>query len=92
MSHYHICAQDYCKPMPPYACEPPDTPKMIHRKFLGMSFHNELFDFTRKTCLAAAKTIINEVKEVPEESPILWTMQAFSVAAAVSITHVDATR
>ena len=57
---------------------------MIHRKFLGMSFHDKRFSFTRKTCLAAAKTIINEVKEVPEESPILWTMQAFSVAAAVS--------
>jgi hypothetical protein len=36
-------------------------------------------------CLAAAKTIINEVKQdLPEESPILWTMQAFTVAAAVS--------
>jgi hypothetical protein len=35
-------------------------------------------------CLAAAKTIINEVKQdLPEESPILWTMQAFTVAAAV---------
>jgi hypothetical protein len=37
-------------------------------------------------CLAAAKTIINEVKQVlPEKSPVLWTMQAFTVAAAVSI-------
>jgi hypothetical protein len=36
-------------------------------------------------CLAAAKTIINEMKqEFSEESPILWTTQAFSVAAAVS--------
>jgi hypothetical protein len=38
-----------------------------------------------KACLAAAKTIINETKqELPDESPILWTTQAFSVAAAVS--------
>lgn len=59
---------------------------MIHRKFLGMSFHDKRFSFTRKTCLAAAKTIINEVKEVPEESPILWTMQAFSVAAAIILS------
>jgi hypothetical protein len=37
-------------------------------------------------CLAAAKTIINEIKQdLPEESPILWTTQAFSVAAAVSM-------
>ena len=63
---------------------------MIHRKFLSMSFHDNRFSFTRKTCLAAAKTIINEVKEVPEESPILWTMQAFSVAAAVSILCTEA--
>lgn len=62
---------------------------MIHRKFLGMSFHDKRFSFTRKTCLAAAKTIINEVKEVPEESPILWTMQAFSVAAAVSVVYTS---
>lgn len=62
---------------------------MIHRKFLGMSFHDPRFAFTRKTCLAAAKTIINEAKqEPPNESPILWTMQAFSVAAAVSTKHL----
>jgi hypothetical protein len=37
-------------------------------------------------CLAAAKTIINEIKQdLPEESPIVWTTQAFSVAAAVSM-------
>jgi hypothetical protein len=36
-------------------------------------------------CLAAAKTIINEMKQdLSEESPVLWTTQAFSVAAAVS--------
>lgn len=59
---------------------------MIHRKFLGMSFHDKRFAFTRRTCLAAAKTIINEVKEeTSSETPILWSMQAFSVAAAVSI-------
>ncbi|KAK0116426.1 hypothetical protein ONS95_013445 [Cadophora gregata] len=57
---------------------------MIHRRFLGMSFHDKKFAFTRRTCLAAAKTIINEIKqEVPDESPILWTTQAFSVAAAI---------
>jgi hypothetical protein len=39
-------------------------------------------------CLAAAKIIINEVKQdLPDESPILWTMQAFSVAAAVSLAE-----
>ncbi|KAH6684399.1 hypothetical protein B0J14DRAFT_11637 [Halenospora varia] len=60
---------------------------MIHRRFLGMSFHDKRYAFTRRTCLAAAKTIINEVKQdLPEESPILWTMQAFSVAAAIILS------
>jgi hypothetical protein len=39
-------------------------------------------------CMAAAKTIINELKQdLPEESPILWTTQAFSVAAGVSTAY-----
>jgi hypothetical protein len=50
-----------------------------------MSFHDKQFAFTCRTCLAAAKTIINEVKEeFSDNSPILWTMQAFSVAAGVN--------
>jgi len=51
-----------------------------------MSFHDKRFAFTRRTCLAAAKTIIHEVKEVASnEVPSIWSFQAFSVAAAVSI-------
>lgn len=39
-----------------------------------------------EACLAAAKTILNEMKQdFPEEAPLLWTVQAFSVAAAVSV-------
>lgn len=58
---------------------------MIHRTYLGLSFSDKSFNFTRKTCIAAAKTILNEFKQDQfEESPLLWTMQAFSVAAAVS--------
>lgn len=46
---------------------------MIHRRFLGMSFRDKRYSFTRKTCLAAAKTIINEMKQdIQDESPILW--------------------
>ncbi|KAH7393562.1 hypothetical protein BKA64DRAFT_90903 [Cadophora sp. MPI-SDFR-AT-0126] len=60
---------------------------MIHRRFLGMSFHDKKFAFTRRTCLAAAKTIINELKQdLPEQSPTLWTTQAFSVAAAIILS------
>lgn len=57
---------------------------MIHRRFLGMSFRDQRYSFTRRTCLAAAKTIMNEMKQdIQDESPILWTTQAFSVAAGI---------
>ncbi|TVY93627.1 putative transcription factor [Lachnellula willkommii] len=60
---------------------------MIHRSFLGMSFHDKRYAFTRRTCLSAAKTIINEVKQdLPDENPIIWTTQAFSVAAAIILS------
>lgn len=57
---------------------------MIHRSFLSDSFSNPAFAFTRRTCLAASKTIIKEYKCVVEEDgPILWIHQAFSVAASI---------
>jgi hypothetical protein len=39
-----------------YTLSVTNSSEMIHRKFLGISFHDKRFDFTRKTCLAAAKT------------------------------------
>ncbi|KAL8366363.1 hypothetical protein RB595_004912 [Gaeumannomyces hyphopodioides] len=67
---------------------------MIHRSFLSESFTNPAFAFTRRTCLAASKTIIKEYREVVEEDgPILWIHQAFSVAACIilvlDILHRD---
>lgn len=60
---------------------------MIHRRFLGISLFDNRFEFTRKTCLAAAKTIINEVKQaMPAGSPNIWIFQTFTVAAAVSVS------
>ncbi|KAJ5895982.1 uncharacterized protein N7473_005381 [Penicillium subrubescens] len=57
---------------------------MIHRKFLWSSFTNPAFTFTRKTCIAAAKTIIREQKQlVREDGPVLWIYHAFSVAASI---------
>ncbi|KAH7122048.1 c6 zinc finger domain-containing protein [Dactylonectria estremocensis] len=57
---------------------------MIHRSFLSRSFSNPAFAFTRKTCLAASKTIIKEYKCVVEEDgPVLWIYQAFAVAASI---------
>jgi hypothetical protein len=57
---------------------------MIHRSFLSESFTNAAFSFTRRTCLAASKTIIKEYKlSIDEEEPSLWIHQAFSVAASI---------
>ncbi|KAL2842703.1 hypothetical protein BJY01DRAFT_248968 [Aspergillus pseudoustus] len=57
---------------------------MIHRKFLWLSFTNPAFSFTRKTCIAASKTIVRECKLVAEEDgPILWIYHAFAVAASI---------
>jgi hypothetical protein len=59
---------------------------MIHRSFLLDSFTNPAFAFTRRTCLAASKTIIKEYKcVIEEEGPILWIHQAFAVAASITL-------
>lgn len=61
---------------------------MIHRKFLGLSFTNPAFHFTRKTCVAASKTILREqirtARDSKDTGPVLWIYHAFSVAASVS--------
>lgn len=58
---------------------------MIHRKFLSLSFVNPMLEFTRRTCVAASRTIIKEQKEATRDGwPMLWIHQAFSVTASVS--------
>lgn len=58
---------------------------MIHRKFLSLSFVNPMFEFTRKTCVAASRTIIKEQKEATRDGgPTLWIHQAFGVTASVN--------
>jgi hypothetical protein len=61
---------------------------MIHRKFLALSFTNPVFGRTRRTCVAAARTIIKEQKGIRQDgngngAPVLWTQQAFGVTASV---------
>ena len=59
---------------------------MIHRAFLGRSFTEPTFDFTRRTCMAAAKTILKEARQAyDEEGPTLWIDQAFMVAAGITL-------
>ncbi|KAF2108580.1 hypothetical protein BDV96DRAFT_262457 [Lophiotrema nucula] len=63
---------------------------MIHRKFVGLSFTNSAFSFTRRTCIAASKTILREAFAANDDTgPVLWIEQAFSVAAGI-ILSLDA--
>jgi hypothetical protein len=60
---------------------------MIHRPFLGKSFTNTAFAFTRRTCMAASKTILKEAKQAyDDEGPLLWIDQAFMVAAGITLS------
>lgn len=59
---------------------------MIHRAFLGRSFTELAFSFTRRTCVAAAKTILQEARQGYDgEAPMLWIDQAFMVAAGITL-------
>ncbi|KAK5108475.1 hypothetical protein LTR62_008293 [Meristemomyces frigidus] len=59
---------------------------MIHRKFLSRSFTNDTFAFTRRTCVAASKTILKEFRQtLLEDGPTLWIYHAFAVAAAITL-------
>ena len=59
---------------------------MVHRKFLNLSFTNSAFAFTRRTCIAASKTILKEFQRaVADDGPVLWIYHAFSVAAAITL-------
>lgn len=56
------------------------------RKFVGMSFVNPAFRFTRQTCIAASKTILREHKMIrDEEGPTFWIYEAFTVTASVGL-------
>ncbi|KEF58178.1 uncharacterized protein A1O9_06104 [Exophiala aquamarina CBS 119918] len=57
---------------------------MIHRQFIRPSFANPAYSTTRVTCIAAAKTILNEAKQMDEKSgPIIWVDKAFCVVAGI---------
>lgn len=57
---------------------------MIHRAFIRESFVNPAYSMTRMTCLAAAKTILNEAKQTRDfDGPIIWIDKAFCVVAGI---------
>ncbi|KAJ5633131.1 hypothetical protein N7490_009470 [Penicillium lividum] len=56
---------------------------MIHRAFIRKSFTDPAYAVTRRTCLAASKTVLNEAKHKGVDGPIIWVDKAFCVAAGV---------
>ena len=55
-----------------------------HKPFLGRSFKDPTFDYSRRACLASSKSILREAKQAyDEEGPSFWIDQAFMVAAGI---------
>ncbi|KAF7718611.1 Fungal Zn(2)-Cys(6) binuclear cluster domain-containing protein [Penicillium ucsense] len=66
---------------------------MIHRPFLFRSFHDPTYGHTRRTCIAAAMTILREHESIANEEDLsIWTHTAFAITAAVILCfEVNAT-
>ena len=59
---------------------------MIHRPFLGRSFTEPAFEYSRQACLESSKVILKEAKQAhDEEGPSFWIDQAFMVAAGITL-------
>lgn len=57
---------------------------MIHRPFLFRSFQDQTYSHSRRTCVAAAMTILREHEAIVEEDDLsIWTHTAFAITAAV---------
>lgn len=57
---------------------------MIHRLFLFRSFHDSTYGHSRRTCVAAAMTILREHEIIVNEDDLsIWTHTAFAITAAV---------
>lgn len=57
---------------------------MIHRPFLFRSFHDPTYSHSRRTCVAAAMTILREHEAIVEEDDLsIWTHTAFAITASV---------
>lgn len=57
---------------------------MIHRPFLLKSFQMPQYNFTRRTCTAAARTILSQYEALIEAHDLsIWTHTAFCITAAV---------
>lgn len=57
---------------------------MIHRPFLLLSFQMPQYNFTRRTCTAAARTILSQYEALIDANDLsIWTHTAFCITAAV---------
>ncbi|KAJ4390870.1 hypothetical protein N0V93_004469 [Gnomoniopsis smithogilvyi] len=57
---------------------------MIHRPFLLRAFQMPQYNFTRRTCTAAARTILTQHEALIEANDLsIWTHTAFCITAAV---------
>jgi hypothetical protein len=58
---------------------------MIHQSFLGKSFKDPRFMYSRWACLSSAKTIIEAMNKRHPEEPQWWVEQAFVVTAGLCL-------
>lgn len=58
---------------------------MIHQSFLGRSFKDARYTYTRWACTTAAKHIIDAMMCIDNEGPQWWIEQAFLVTAGICL-------
>ncbi|KAF2192226.1 hypothetical protein K469DRAFT_694358 [Zopfia rhizophila CBS 207.26] len=59
---------------------------MYHQSFLGRSFKNQQFTYSRWACATSARTIIELMSQMREEDePQWWVEQAFVVTAGITL-------
>jgi len=58
---------------------------MVHQSFLGKSFKDPRFTYSRWACLSSSKTIIEAMEKRHPEEPQWWVEQAFVVTAGLCL-------
>lgn len=60
---------------------------MIHRSFLFRAFQSPRYAYTRRTCVAAATTILRQCEALAHSDTVtVWTHTAFSISACVVLS------
>jgi hypothetical protein len=58
---------------------------MVHQSFLGRSFKDSRFTYSRWACLTSSKTIIDVMEQRHPQEPQWWVEQAFVVTAGLCL-------